>query len=405
AAEVDIEGYRDFRFHNQRDNSVTIGLELKSCQCASILIWVGPGQCKGLDPEELRKRAADSAPTWTPLEQGGEGVNIPPDGVGLLRLKWKTPKQDDARLGVGFWVDEAGDRQYQGIEVPVNFVEAVVLRAEDQLRKADVDIGQLRTGEERTARFVCYSTTREPFRLTPTSSSHNPADAPRQETAATQGQHPGFACSAAEPLSEAERKMLSEKLSRTVRAAYRVSVTVREREGETRLDIGPFHHKLAWSTDVAPGHQVSGHVSGIVQGEVGLADAQEKSLVDLGTISASEPKPVDFTLQSDDPQLQLTLDEGRTLDFLKVEVLDGSSGTITNNRKSWRVRVAYRPDSGFQGKFPNRDRAGYDSAVLCSVVFRITRAAQAADAATQPARRLLVPVRGSIVAGVPGRTN
>jgi hypothetical protein len=382
-AEAETAGFHDFRFHSRRDASVRIGVELKACQCASVLIWVAPGGWKALEAQEFHRRAAASAPTWTTLEQDGDGFAIPPDGAGLLRLMWKQTKHGDALFWAALWVDDGEDRKHQQIEVPLHFVEPVVVRAADHPLNTEVEVGSLGAGEERTARFVCFSTTREKFAVTP---ANRPAD----------GAHPCFASSAAQPLSAAELKTLSEKLGKTVRSGYRLSVTVAERSGDTRLDFGPFHHPMSWTSDIGPGHQVSSYVNGTVQGEVKLAHANGKPIVDLGAISPGAPRAVVFTLESSDPQLQLTVDEDKTLEFLKVELLDGPTGKPADNRKNWQVRVVFRSGSLFRGKFPNRERPGYDSPVRCALVFRITREENGAVPAGQPARRLFVPVRGSV---------
>jgi hypothetical protein len=96
-------------------------------------------------------------------------------------------------------------------------------------------------------------------------------------------------------------------------------------------------------------------------------------------------------VESRDPQLELTVDEKRTLEFLRAEMLDGKEGKAAGDGRRWRVQVRMRKDALFRGDFP-KPRPGYDTAVACSVVFVVGRP----GAAGAPVRRLYVPVRGTV---------
>jgi hypothetical protein len=371
-AESVVEGHRDVPWHNRSDRAVTVRLEETDCGCARVLVWVAPQEWEGLDAQAFRERAAATAPTWRPLRPG-EPFTFPPRGHALARLKWETPSVGDHRFWARFWVDDGEDRGRRQMNVPVHFVEPILLRPEDDPKAAEIDIGRLHGSDERTARWLCWSQTRDRFTLTPvpTGDAH-------------------FLCGDPQPLTGEEMKALADRAGTTVRAGYRVTVTVRERADDTRLDLGPLRRRVVWKTDLAPGHEVSTHVGGTVRGEVGLSSPED--FVDLGTVLPTDPKPLTFALQSGDPQLRLTVDEEKTLPFLAVELLDGEEGKAAAGDKTWRVRVRFRTDSLFRGPIPNPDRRGFDSAALCSVVFLVARQGQAG----QPARRLLVPVRGTV---------
>jgi hypothetical protein len=375
-AESGVENHRDWRFQNPSDRPVTVRLDLTDCNCAHVLACVVPEAWNSLDAQELVSRSADPALAWQALEQGGAGLTVPPRAVGLVRLKWKATAQGPQRFWAGLWVEGDAGRGNQRVEVLVEFVEPVRIRAAEQPKSAEVDVGRLDAGDQRTAWFLCYSTTRESFTLTPTPPSDDPL----------------VRCSVPQPLTREELRSLSDSAGNPVRAGYRLSVTVRERAGDTRLDLGPFHRLVAWRTDVFPGHEVSTHVNGIVLGEVSLAEPKGQTSVDLGTISPRDPRPVIFTLESRDPKLQLSVDEDKTLDFLQAELLEGKEGTTTGSSKTWRVRVQYRADAAFRGKFPNPANPSYDSAVVCSIVFLVARP----EATGKPALRLFVPVHGTI---------
>jgi hypothetical protein len=374
--ESGIEGHRDLPFRNRVDRPVSIRLEATDCDCAKVLIGVAPESCHELDAAELRKRATDSALAWQAVEKGGESFTLPPRAVGLLRMKWKTKGEGDHLFWASFWVEDGQSRGHQRVEVPTHFIEPVRVRVDGQFEKREIDVGTLKAGEERTVPFLCCSPTRDKFTLT--------SAPPRDDPFVTYGKP--------QPLTPEELQTLAEKTGAAVRAGYRVSVTVREKADDSRLDMGPFRRRIDWTTDIFPGHEVSTYVNGTVQGEVTLADSKGRTFIDLGTASAEALKPVTFTLESRDPQLRLAVDEEKTLDFLTVELLDGKEGKAAKAGKTWRVRIAFRTDSLFRGKFPNPDRRGYDSPGVCSAVFVVSRQGSAAS----PVRRLFVPVRGNV---------
>jgi hypothetical protein len=378
--ESEVEGHRDLRFENSSEKPVSVRLEATDCECAYVQIYLAPQEWKALDLQEIHKRAADPSLPWQSVAPLGAAITVPPQSVGLFRLTWKTNVVGTRIFWADFLLDDGEDRGRRRVEVPVNLVEIVRLRPEDRGNEKEFDLDSLKPGEERTARFVCYSVTRDRFALTPS---------PVAEDSCINYGPP-------HALSRAELQGLSDKIGSPVKSGYRVSVTVREHAGERRLDIGPFHRRVAWKTDVIPDHRVTTFLNGTVRGEVSLAAPEDKPFVDLGTILPTEKWSEVFTLQSPDPRIQLSVDEERTLAFLRVELLDGRGGETTRDGKSWRVRLTFRSDSLFRGPFPHVDRPGFDSAVVCSIVFRIKRAGKESNVADQSARRVLIPVRGNV---------
>jgi hypothetical protein len=361
-AESGLDGHHDVRVENHSDKLVTLGMEAKDCQC--------------LHPQ-ICSEAENSSLVWVTLDEAAKEFTMPPHGVGRLRLQWKGEKLGDHLFWVNLWVREGDYQGHQRLELPVYFFDAVRIRAEDDVKKTETDVGLLRAGEERVARLLCYSATRKQFTLTPSPSSDDPC----------------FLYGEPKPLTAEELQALSAKSDWPILTGYRVSVTVREQVGHRQLDLGPFRQSVTWKTDIAADHKITSHVSGNVEGEVKLVAGDGNSVVDLGTISASAPKPVVFTLMANDPRLQLTLEEEKTLEFLSVELLDGQQGKPADGGKSWRVRVVYKTDSLFRGKFPDRNRPGYEFAAQCAIAFVISHVGQPVK---QPARRLRVPVRGTV---------
>jgi hypothetical protein len=378
--ESGIEGHHDARFQNPTDKPVTVRLEWMDCDCTHLLLAVAPDAWNGLDVREFHQRAADPALTWQPHEQGGKGLTVPPQGAGLVRLTWQTKQLGDHVFQADLSVEDDSGKGRQRLEVPVRMVPPVYLRSAEDPTQTEVDVGRLNAGETRTAAFVAYSETRDQFLL----------------LAAPPAVDPCVSYGARRPLTRDELQTLSSRVGRAVRAGYRLPVTVREQAEKTRLDLGPFRRNVVWTTDVYSGHEVSSQVNGTVQGNVWLAAPEGKDLVDLGAVSPTDPVPVTFALESRDRHLQVRVDEEATLSFLRVELLDGHEGKATGSGKTWRVRVCFRTDSLFRGDFPNPGRRDYNAAVLCCVVFQVSDAAPGAVADSLTARRLLVPVRGTV---------
>ena len=379
-AESEVEGRRDLRFENRADKPVTARLLATDCECAHILIGIAPETWHELSTEELHKRADDPALAWHTLQPLGKELMLPPRSQGLLRMTWKTKSVGDHVFWADLLLAEADERGRRRIEVPVQLIEAVRLGPEDNPSGKEIDVGRFDSGEERTARFLGYSLTCDKFTLAPAPAVDDPC----------------LVYGSPQPLSREELRTLSEKIGTSVRSGYRLAVTVREREGDRRLDIGPFHRRVVWKGDAFPDHRVGCHINGTVRGEVSLASPEDKSFVDLGLIAPAAPQPVEFTLHSRDPRMRLAVDEERSLSFLRAELLDGEDGKTVKDGKTWRVRVVFRTDSLFRGVFPNAERPGFDSSAVCSIVFRISHAGTAGAPAEQSERRLLIPVRGTV---------
>jgi hypothetical protein len=379
-AESEMEGRRDLHFENRADRPITARLLATDCECANIFIGIAPETWRQLAPDEIRKRADDPALAWHTLPSGSKEVTLPAGSHGLLRMTWKTKAVGDHVFWADLLLSEGEERGRRRIEVPVQLIEIVRLVPEDKPKGKELEVGPLNAGEERTARFLGYSLTRDKFTIAPAPAVEDPC----------------LVYGSSQPLSREELRTLSEKTGTNVRSGYRLTVTVREHAGNRRLDIGPFHRRVVWRTDALPDHRVSSHINGTVFGDVSLASPEDKTFVDLGTISPEAPLPVVFTLTSRDPRMRLVVDEERSLSLLRIELLDGEDGTTVENGKTWRVRVVFRTDSLFRGVFPNSERPGFDSAAVCSIVLRISHDGTAGSRSKQSERRLLIPVRGTV---------
>jgi hypothetical protein len=371
------EGHHSFRYKNTLGKPILVGVNWKNCKCASVEICTAPEEWKSYPAAELAKRAGDSTLQWHRIDQPEQSFEIPAEAIGWVRLGWKGDKRGDQLFSADLWLYEPDSGLFHHLEVPVIFVEAVRVRWEEDIDRLDAYVGKLREGGEASGKFVFWSSTRPKFTLE--------ADPPKDDPCVSYGEPV--------PLSVDEMGKLTKTQGRKVLSGYRVEVTVRERAGGTQLDIGPFRRLVAWKSNAVK-EPITAHVAGIVLGEVNRVSGDpDRPVLDLGTINPQRPAPTEIILESENLQVELTLDEKRSTDLFKVEVPEGKPGKVVNAggvaRKTWTVSIAYNPETGFRGRFPDRERSGYET---CGIVFKITHV----GVKKEPERSIRVMVGGQV---------
>jgi hypothetical protein len=372
-------GHHAFRYQSKVDAPTLVGINWKNCKCASVEICVAPDEWKALPEEEWARKAEDPSLKWTPLEKNSEGFTIPAKAIGWIRIGWKADKAGDERFKADLWLYYPDGGIGYPLEIPVSFIEAVRVRWEDDPEKIDPYVGRLGPGDEGVAKVLIWSATREKFTVEPLPSKPDPCITYGDPT----------------PLTAAELEALSKGQGRKALSGYRVAITVRERAGDTQLDLGPFRREVAWKSNaVKDSFRV--HVHGIVLGEVTafVAGNPDDPRLNMGAVNPERPTQHTIRLETDNPQVEVTLDEQRTTDFLKVEMQDSKEGKIEkfgdgSMRKSWTVYVSFRPESGFRGPFNDPTRPDYEPR---AVIFKVAHA----GATNEQPRRLKVPVSGQV---------
>jgi hypothetical protein len=373
-------GHYAFHFKSLADTPTTVGVNRKNCKCASVDICLAPEEWS-TDEAALAGKAEDPGLQWTPLEKDGDGFTIPPGADGWIRVGWKDDKAGDQRFAAEMWVFEQGSGVVVTMEVGVSFIDPVSICWEEEQQKTDASVGKLSPGEQRETHFLLWSCTREKFTLTQLQPKDDPCISIGPMT----------------PLSAEELKYLSmEPRKNKALFGYRVAVTVKERDGERQLDIGPFRRGIAWKADDIA-EPVRASVGGNVLGEISasVAGSPEYPRLDMGSIDPANPTVHEIHLESANPQVELTVDE-KSCDLVKVELVEGSKGKdVTLNdgstRRKWTVKVSFRPESGFRGPFPSWERPGYTPAD-CMVAFKITHA----GAKDERPRRVRIPISGQV---------
>ena len=373
-------GHYAFQFKSKVDKATTVGVIRTNCKCASVDICLTPPEWSSLPSDELTKKAEDPSLKWTRLEKDEDGFSIPARAEGLVRVGWKDDKIGNVAFSAELWVFEPRSGVTFTLNVGVMFIEPVKICWAEEPSKVVANVGKLNPGDHRDVQFMIWSCTRKKFSI---------------EDAVLQAD-PCIKVGAAEPLSAKELETLPKQQEGKALCGYRVPVTVNERVGDSQLDIGPFRRNIAWKTD-ASAQPVRGAVYGSVTGEVSafIAGKPDYPRLEMDRIDPDNPVIHTINIESVNPHVELTLDE-KSCDILNAKLVEGAKGkdvTLSDGsvRRTWTVQVTYRPDSGFRGPFPDKDRAGYTSAD-CLIVFKIAHAGVKKE---QP-RRIRIPVAGQV---------
>jgi hypothetical protein len=333
------KGFRDFWFQNDNAVPVELGLKSKSCKCASVSVCILP-------PDEAKRYREATAKGGTPtvplnpqpLEVDEvKGVNVGPGAGGVVRLAWedkKEPSEQDRSelLVVEVWTQAVGGgpKTTNRLELPVTFVPAL------RVTPTYMHLGDFNIGDERTAEFKCWSSTRPKFSLTAKERTGDPC----------------FTCTCT-LLSDQGRKDLEKATNSHVLYGYLVRVTVHERLSDTvQMELGPFGRHVDLKSD--PGIEpTSVGVTGVVRGDITVGTADDKGRIILGYFSAQKGVTRSVKLTAHRPGLELRVvrvePEGNPV---RVKSLSELTPSLPGGRRRWELTVEVPPGSP-SGRLPD----------------------------------------------------
>jgi hypothetical protein len=397
ATEPQQLGHYDFWFHNESGQAVPVGLLVKSCKCTEVELMIAPDSWKPrllataaarvlqrapqtlmdwtvwaatYQPEQVHPALPEEDATTTSLLKKQDSALVPPGAIGWLRLKWRGDKTGPRPLTAELWMGEKGS-------VAASFVLGVAI-AEPIMFDPDVSFGTVNVRELETNKkkvgVYCYSVTRPALRIKAERAAKNL----KQES-------DPFEVGQPEPLSTEQLRKLEEKSKAHVLrflSGYRIPVflSARAKDG-TPIEMGHFRRLVRLSIDddesIEP---VQVEVSGVVEGDVMVGNAQEPGEIILGPFPSKRGKKGDITLQTDVKNLGLELDKSRVPEYLKAR-LKGPEETGTGHR-TWVLEVEVPPDAA-HGDFPRQDDPVYrDSAIYVKTN-------------EKPQRSIRIPVKGA----------
>jgi hypothetical protein len=265
---------------------------------------------------------------WHIMDSDQEFVTVPPRASGLVRLIWdgKKEKEGAERLSVALWTqviaDRAAPRDYPpSLEFPFFFAPAI------RVLPGEVTIDDLGPYDQKSGTFDCWSSTRAQFDF-----------GAREES--------GDPCFRVESriMDQAERAALSVTARTRVLCGYRVKVTVRERsDDQHQLDLGPYSRHLLLDVD---GGQLKSSIAirGVVRGDVRVGAEEDRGKINLGTFPARSGAQKTVTIQGDQPDMVLRLNDIQILpenvEILKVRLEDLP---VVGGKPRWKLHVQIRP--------------------------------------------------------------
>jgi hypothetical protein len=333
------KGSRDFWFQNDNAVPVELGLKSKSCKCSDVSACVlPPDQAK-----RYREASANGGVPAIPLNPQPlevdelKGVTVGPGEGGVVRLAWedkKEPSEQDRSelLVVEVWAQAAGGgpKTVNRLELPVTFVPAL------RVTPPIIPLGDLGLGDEKTAEFKCWSSTRAKFSVTAKERSGEPC----------------FTCSCT-PLASEARKDLEKATNSHVLDGYLVRVTVHERLSDTvQMELGPFGRRIDLKSDAGI-EPTSVLVTGVVRGDVTVGTEDDKGRIMLGFFSAKRGITKSVKLTAHRPGLDLRVErvepEGNPL---KVKSLTKLEPPLPGGRSKWELSIEVPPGT-LSGALPD----------------------------------------------------
>jgi hypothetical protein len=372
----------DYWFANPNDEPVTVGMLRKSCRCASVKLFVLPGEgahelaasaagLVGLSPGAAGALRAVAGYEWAlgkacsgaephELLRQGASVRVLPHAAGWVRLSWERQETGLLQLEADLTMRGGKDTATaeQRLVARVHFHRP--LRASRKLSAGALDADKL----PHTLWLTVWSSTRSQLRFRAEAVSlragsgadpfevGRPVRLTEEERVRLERAHnPG--------VSEAPPPGAEDSVGR-VRCAYRVPVTLRAvaADGKTPFDLGRFQRWVKLSGDDVPEPEFV-EVTGQVRGLVSVGTAEEAGGVDLGHFPRSRGKREPVHLLADVDGLKLTVDQKRTSPFLRAELKPDKDDPAG---QSWSLVIRVLPDK-VRGKFPRREEPYHDSAV------------------------------------------
>jgi hypothetical protein len=359
--EQEKRGYFDYPFQNHTGKAAELGIFQPNCDCAGVEVFL-------LSSQELAawKKAKKQGKTLelnnaiTLKVDERNGIEIPADSGGLMRIAWKSRKAvgEELRVNVRVWAQPKGkmaERTFVELETSSRLVAPVLF---DQV---ELSLGAIAPGAVAEAQCTWWSATRSKVELKAAS------DDPLVTWTVTP--YSSSEC------AELEKQLRKLKINSRVQAAGRLSVKVQEQKGRQQLDQGPLNRPAPLLLDDQP-LAIVPRLLGRVQGEVEVGIEKDHGKINLHNFSSAKGKKLSMVLRSE-PGTELALDSVKP-SYLKVQIRANKAASTTQ-KKSWILEVEV-PAGSHLGPFAE------DSAVILKTQ-------------STPPRYIRIPVLGSATPG------
>lgn len=349
-------GFCDYYWVNPMNNSLDVGLEMKSCKCTGVEIRnLNPleretylrstpagavAQTFGAAPLSLGCLTTGAAlrnqlqpilgPSgdWVSLMDKDPKLTVPPEGTGLLRLRYEGKTEGPQRLKAVIWSEPVGrflSRTYTPVELPMLYVKPLIVQP------PDADIKELSSGGHRSIGFICFSATRMDYSLKARPEHDDPCVEAKCEPITPE--------EAAKYLEESGDKI-------PLLGCYLVKVTVHENRNGRQLDFGPFRRRIILSSDAIADQAVL-VVKGSVASDLRVV-GEKHNQVSLETFDADKGVEKAVPIESDRPGLKLQL-ETHAPEVLQVDL--GKPEPTPSGGQQWKLVVKV-PANRLHGLLP-----------------------------------------------------
>lgn len=366
--EFKVGGVQDYLFAHEGPKSLRVGLDSKNCTCTSVLMYIIPKEwskknnitadAKGLfDLLKLEmmlskldtKAELEKEITPVALEKNEEPL-LAPGSLGWVRLKWKTEKMGPNRLTSNLWMGKKGSGNEVRLEAMVNVQSALFVDHPE----VSVDVLSPLISEKNVV-LKCYSSTRKSFDFVARISRPRP-----DETLVI-----GKPIPLTQDELRGDEKLLNLPL---LLAGYKVPVTVSYSVpgGKDLMELGPFNRQIEFIISKNDGKEleqdtrVESRITGKVEGEFRILDAEQKGRLSLGVFPRSLGAKRTLKIETDLPNVDLEVDPIKTVPYLKVKAVSGWPQDVAG-RRTWMYVVEILPNT-VSGPFPRDDEFFRDSA-------------------------------------------
>jgi hypothetical protein len=389
-------GHQDYWFCNLNDKPVKVGLSGKNCKCTNVEAFVLPAAASARlvpDPKAVENDAAlaklvapaagksdvEAQAAKVALDKESDHAEVPPGGVGWVRLNYKGEKPGQQMVSAAMWMDVMRHSTPAMLLLHLTFYEP--LRAQQTLSFGTLRDDELAKG---VTRFVlCFSSTRPSLKVEATA-ARSKGDAASDP----------LVVGKPEALNAQERAELEEAIKRPggdmgepaggrVTCAYKVPVTLHavSPDGKTPIDLGPFRRRVLISSPEVEGEPKSVVLQGRVRGLIEVGSDDEGGELNFLSFPRSAGRTQKLPLYSETPGVKLEVDPSRMPEFLKASLKQ------TEGRSAWTLHVQVLPGKA-SGPFPRKDPLYEDSAVYLT-----------ATAPGKPPRSLRIGVYGTAAEG------
>lgn len=358
--EFGVPGFQDFWFTNENKSQVTFGLDRKNCTCSSVEVflvpadWLQKPEAKALaggkeptasDLSNLKENATlaalEASLKSTSLENSdGVKIQVPPGGIGWIRLRFRNDKLGPILLSANFWLEKNDSGVFNRLDIR-NDVAPMFVATPSEAR-----VGLLSKQKPvGTSTVIAFSGTRKKLNLVAESKVKYAKGDIIQIAPPVQ-------------LTPDEIKDFSARMRVIVSVAYKFEVRATlPREEDTQTEFGPFLRPFRlYSPDLAendPMRSVAFNVSGAIESDVRVLGANPEGIVDINNFPWDAGKKAKIRIETSNPDVKLEIDQTRTAPFLKIRQM-GEPEKLRRGGSAYDFEIEV-PSRRMRGAFPREE--------------------------------------------------